>query len=125
MGASTWLQTSNRRARGYYSTDRQIQPCSYGVRTTTVPSFCAGDHEVELEQAQVALVRRILLPYLEGMEMVGGSSYITFDIGAAFGWYSMFMATMGFRVLSFEPGDVETIVKTAAANALTERIRII
>ena len=91
-----------------------------------MPSFCAGENEVELEQAQIALVRRILLPYLEGMEMVGGSSYITFDIGAAFGWYSMFMAaTMGFRVLSFEPGDVGTIVKTAAANALTERIRII
>jgi len=99
--------------------------CASGMRTTTVPSFCAMDMFAEMEQAQTALARRVLLPYLETMEAVGGPTYSTMDIGCAFGWYSMFFATMGFPVLCFDPGNTGPATTASKTNGLTQRIRIV
>ena len=132
-----WLKPGARKARGDYSTALQVveepwytwwpwwSSCTTGMRTTTVPSFCAMDMFAEMEQAQTALARRVLLPYLETMEAVGGPTYSTMDIGCAFGWYSMFFATMGFPVLCFDPGNTGPATTASKTNGLTQRIRIV
>lgn len=86
------------------------------VTETNVP-FCFNEPTTEMSQS--VFTYRVLSKFLPTKD-----DYVVLDVGAAYGWYSIFWAKLGFRAIAFEAGDPQFITKHVEINELTDRITV-
>lgn len=85
------------------------------VTSQSIPPFCISKSNGAIyEMSQTLLTRRILKAFRPN------NKYITLDVGAAFGWYSMYWAMLGYRVIAFDPGDTSYLRDAASCQGLED-----